>query len=233
MFFLLQFVLNFVNITYVCCTCKTRTDCVKTKQGETERRCCRDFANGSHLSCHDVSTCAERFCEADNDCDGQCCILNKCSKCKDVVGSLKSVECTENSDCDKDAVCCGKNRLSDHGRCQNNCTGSRCDSNDHCHSLEMCCASKTCVITGCEDEDEHENRTSHSKIVVVYLGLSGALLIFVILFLFLYKYALKPRRNEAAVSPQNLEMNTTVLTLPTSTHRTNSSEHNCKSSLSN
>ncbi len=174
--------------------CESDTDCPKTTK--YENRCCRNSTRNSKLSCHKASSC---LCEADNECGQLCCSFNKCTKCP---------KCVSGSDCAERKVCCGRK----YGQCRNSCLGSLCRVTEECANSRLCCISKTCVDTGCKHA--HPN-------VAVYVVVGFIMLFILVLVRFKFKWRSRQRRR---VAPVNLEMNATVLTMPTTYLCTNSSD---------
>ena len=182
--------------------CESDLDCVnKSTTGAT--RCCRDFAANSNLSCR-VSTCLGHFCFDDNECSGECCRASKCTDC---------MKCVNDTECGGDKVCCEKDTFDEHGECRSDCDG--CKENRDCDST-TCCVSGKCVNNfGCADK----------LIFAVSASTACFVLLLVICACVLLKYSQKSRR----VSPRNVEMNGTVLTMPSTypctTNRTTSFSH--------
>jgi hypothetical protein len=191
-FVFLQSALIFAHVLGDYNACESNADCRKISENATH--CCRAFDVRSNLTCRNVSSCVGRHCALDTECGGLCCILNKCTKCP---------KCRSNDECQTGKACCG---IRDYGECRSTCLGWSCYNDKYCAALE-CCNSGECVDYGCV----------YDKVVLTLvgagLGISFILLVAVVVYvLFKFKRMSKRRRT---VAPANLEMNETVLTMPT------------------
>ena len=194
-FVFLQFALIFAHVIGGYNACKSDVDCRKTGQNATH--CCRAFDANSSLACRNASSCDGRHCEVDNECGGLCCLLKNCTKCP---------KCRSDDECRHNEICC------EQGECRSTCLGSSCANDKECAAME-CCKFGNCVDGGCPFDN-------------VVLGLVcaavGVLFIFfvaiVVHVLFKFNRVSKRRRT---VAPVNLEMNETVLTMPSTYRCTN------------
>ncbi len=182
--------------------CESDVDCPKS--AENVAHCCRAFDINSNLACLNVSSCVGRHCEVDTECAGLCCVLNKCTKCP---------QCLSDDECQTEKLCCGKFQFNQHGQCRSTCLGLPCHVSDEC-TTSRCCKSGTCVLYG---ECAVENILI--AVVATSLGLCCIFLMVAMVYaLYKFKRMLKRR---CTVAPANLEMNGTVLTMPTTYPCTN------------
>ena len=206
---LLNFMLTLAQAVADYETCKSDSDCKRIIPYETH--CCRDLVKNSNLSCQNLSSCIDHFCEDDTDCGQECCILHRCEECP---------MCSSRKGCVKGKFCCAKINNKKHRHCRSSCLGSSCFSNNECLSHGLCCLQKTCTVNSECMPDEYSN-----AIIAIFasaLTISFIFFMFVLVFI-LFKFKRKSRRRRR-VAPQNMQMNATTLTMPSTYPCTNTSD---------
>ena len=212
---LLNFTLTLAQVLGDYQTCKSDSDCKRIIPYETH--CCRDFVKDSNLSCHNISTCTDHFCEDDTDCGQECCVLHECKDC---------LKCISHSDCVEEKLCCGKLRDRKYGHCRSSCLGSSCWSNEECSSHGLCCFQKTCTVNSECVPDEYSNIV----IAIFASAITSCFIFFIFVLVFIvFKFKKKSRRRRR-IAPLNMQMNSGTLTMPTTYQCTNTSDRKHRTS---